>query len=217
MQILLQITQQNNELKTWTRRNGTRRREGAVPSTLELNGRARQSLNLNRRPLTKLRDFSVTEFRRSSRRFERDNAGSGDGSHERFSAKRNNPRQEGSQKWSFVVMALRDASLLAPFYTSQPKKKKKTVFTLENPETVLEWRCERSSCDFYVMRMSCWGASVLSCILTFVLVDSIRPVFLFIYHAPNGPCRSQPSATYCGSGKIAIRWYYYDLFCRFGN
>lgn len=123
MQILLQITQQNNELKTWTRRNGTRRREGAVPSTLELNGRARQSLNLNRRPLTKLRDFSVTEFRRSSRRFERDNAGSGDGSHERFSAKRNNPRQEGSQKWSFVVMALRDASLLAPFYTSQPKKK----------------------------------------------------------------------------------------------
>lgn len=130
MQILLQITQQNNELKTWTRRNGTRRREGAVPSTLELNGRARQSLNLNRRPLTKLRDFSVTEFRRSSRRFERDNAGSGDGSHERFSAKRNNPRQEGSQKWSFVVMALRDASLLAPFYTSQPTKKKKKWFLL---------------------------------------------------------------------------------------
>lgn len=128
MQILLQITQQNNELKTWTRRNGTRRREGAVPSTLELNGRARQSLNLNRRPLTKLRDFSVTEFRGSSRRFERDNVGSGDGSHERFSAKRNNPRQEGSQKWSFVVMALRDASLLAPFYTSQPKKKKKNCF-----------------------------------------------------------------------------------------
>lgn len=130
MQILLQITQQNNELKTWTRRNGTRRSEGAVPSTLELNGRARQSLNLNRRPLTKLRDFSITEFRGSSRRFERDNVGSGDGSHERFSAKRNNPRQEGSQKWSFVVMALRDASLLAPFYTSQPTKKKKKWFLL---------------------------------------------------------------------------------------
>lgn len=159
MQILLQITQQNNELKTRTRRNGTRRREGAVPSTLELNGRARQSLNLNRRPLTKLRDFSVTEFRGSSRRFERDNVGSGDGSHERFSAKRNNPRQEGSQKWSFVVMALRDASLLAPFYTSQPKKKKKTVFTLENPETVLEWRCERSSCD-----LLCDANELLGCL-----------------------------------------------------
>lgn len=217
MQILLQITQQNNELKTWTRRNGTRRSEGAVPSTLELNGRARQSLNLNRRPLTKLRDFSIAEFRGSSRRFERDNVGSGDGSHERFSAKRNNPRQEGSQKWSFVVMALRDASLLAPLYTSQQKKKKKLILLWKIRRLFWSGDVNEVRVTCYVMRTSCWGASVLSCILTFVLVDSIRPVFLFIYHAPNGPCRSQPSATFCVSGKIAIRWYYYDLFCPFDH
>lgn len=181
MQILLQITQQNNELKTWTRRNGTRRSEGAVPSTLELNGRARQSLNLNRRPLTKLRDFSIAEFRGSSRRFERDNVGSGDGSHERFSAKRNNPRQEGSQKWSFVVMVSRDASLLAPFYTtSQPKKKKKIVFALENPETVLEWRCERSSCGFYVMRMRLLGSHCALLYTYFCLGGQYQACF-FIY------------------------------------
>lgn len=218
MQILLQITQQNNELKTWTRRNGTRRSEGAVPSTLELNGRARQSLNLNRRPLTKLRDFSITEFRRSSRRFERDNAGSGDGSHERFSTKRNNPRQEGSQKWSFVVMTSRDASLLAPFYTtSQPKKKKKLFLLWKIRRLFWSGDVNEVRVAFMWCEWGCWGATVLFCILTFVLVDSIRPVFLFIYHAPNGPCRSQPSATYCVRGKIAIRWYYYDLFCRFGN
>lgn len=69
-------------------------------------------------------------------------------------------------------------------YNKPTKKKKKIVFALENPETVLEWRCERSSCGFYVMRMSCWGATVLFCILTFVLVDSISHQACFFIYLP---------------------------------
>lgn len=39
------------------------------------------------------------------------------------------------------------------------KKKKKINFALENPETVLEWRCERSSCD-----LLCDANELLGCL-----------------------------------------------------
>lgn len=65
-------------------------------------------------------------------------------------------------------------------YNKPTKKKKKIVFALENPETVLEWRCERSSCGFYVMRMRLLGSHCALLYTYFCLGGQYQACF-FIY------------------------------------